>query len=93
MNSPCTVVLPAGPPKAGRATRARVYARTRELAVKAGRPPLQVSQSDYEQARRELTGETEMRRQEEVLDAAEDAARGSTAWENEGGRFAAPADR
>jgi hypothetical protein len=74
-------------------TRERVYARTRELAVRAGRPALQVSQSDYEQARLELTGEVEMGRQEAVLDAAEDTAMGSTIWENEGGRVAAPSDR
>jgi hypothetical protein len=34
-----------------------------------------------------------MGRQEAVLDAAEDTAMGSTIWENEGGRVAAPSDR
>ena len=58
--------LPSGTP--GRVTREMVYARTRGLAVNAGRPPLQITQADYEQARRELTGETEMTRQEARLD-------------------------
>jgi hypothetical protein len=46
-----------------------VQARTRELAVLAGRNSLAITQSDYEKARRELTGESEMKRQEAVLDA------------------------
>ena len=46
-----------------------VHARTRELAVLAGRTPLQVSQADYEQARQELTGESDPDRQDAVLDA------------------------
>ena len=49
-------------------TREMVYARTRELAVRAGRTSLQIAQSDYEQARAEMTGESEMERQEAVLD-------------------------
>ena len=84
MNPPISLVLSVGPLKTGLVTRERVYARTRELAVKAGRPALQVSQADYEQARRDLTGESDMARQEAVLDAA---------WENEGGRVAVSAVR
>ncbi len=61
-----------------------VQARTRELAVLAGRPSLAITQSDYEQARREMTGETEMSRQEAVLDAPTAVA----VWENEGGQTA-----
>jgi len=57
-------IIPLGP-----VTREMVQARTRELALLAGRPSHAVTQSDYEQARRELTGETEMSRQEDVLDA------------------------
>ena len=56
----------AGP---GRVTREMVHARTRTLALGAGRPPWQISQADYEQARRELTGESEMTRQEARLDS------------------------
>ncbi|MDQ5980950.1 MAG: hypothetical protein QG602_3928, partial [Verrucomicrobiota bacterium] len=55
---------------AGGVTREMVQNRTREMAVQAGRTPLQISQSDYERARIELTGETDMERQEAVLDAA-----------------------
>jgi hypothetical protein len=61
-----------------------VQARTRELAVLAGRTPLAITQSDYEQARREMTGETDMDRQEAVLDAPSAVA----VWENEGGHTA-----
>ncbi len=63
-----------------------VQARTRELAVLAGRHSLAITQADYEQARRELTGESEMGRQEAVLDAPAAVA----AWENEGGHTVPP---
>ena len=53
----------------GPVTRTQVRARTRELAVIAGRSPLQVSQVDYERAKRELTGETDPDRQNATLDA------------------------
>jgi len=46
-----------------------LHARTRRMAVSAGRSPLQITQADYEQARRELTGETDMSRQEARLDS------------------------
>lgn len=51
-------------------TRAMVHLRTRELTVIAGRDPQQVRQADYEQAMREVTGETDGDRQQAVLDAA-----------------------
>ena len=73
---------PAGTP--GRVTREMVHARTRSLAVSAGRPPWQISQADYEQARRELTGESEMARQEARLE--DDAESGP----REPGRSASP---
>jgi hypothetical protein len=50
-------------------TREDVHARARELALIDGRTPPDVSQADYEQAKRELTGESELDRQEAVLDA------------------------
>ncbi len=53
----------------GPVTRDLVHARARELALIAGRTPLQVSQADYEQAKRELTGESDPDRQEAILDA------------------------
>ena len=59
--------VPGGP--SGPVTRAMLHARTRELALRAGRSPWQITQSDYEQARRELTGESDMNRQEARLDA------------------------
>ncbi len=52
-----------------RVTRAMIQARTRELTLIAGRSPLDVCQSDYEQAKRELTGESDIDRQEAVLNA------------------------
>lgn len=90
MNQPRSLVLPTDPLKRGWVTRERVYARTRELAMKAGRPSLQVTQSDYEQARCELTGESDMLRQEAVLDAPSADTPASAAWENEGGQLAGP---
>ncbi|HEX2862279.1 MAG TPA: hypothetical protein VHN79_11590 [Lacunisphaera sp.] len=86
-------VSSAPPSGAGVAPRDRVYARTRELAVKAGRTFLQVSQADYERARVELTGESDMARQEAVLDAPPGQAPASAAGENEGDTTAHPAAR
>lgn len=37
---------------------------TRDLAARAGRKPPQITQQDYEQARRELTGERDTERQD-----------------------------
>ena len=67
--SPRQAGRPGHFPGAGPVTRAMVHARTRELAVLAGRTPLQASQADYEQARQELTGESDPDRQDAVLDA------------------------
>jgi hypothetical protein len=44
-----------------------VRSRTVELAVSAGRKPIEIRQSDYERAKRELTGETDFNRQQAVL--------------------------
>ncbi|BCU78722.1 hypothetical protein llg_34370 [Luteolibacter sp. LG18] len=55
-------------PEAGPVTREMVYSRTRELAALAGRPPLRVTQADYERAKSELTGESDPERQDAVLD-------------------------
>ncbi len=51
------------------AARERLNARTHEIAASSGRVPAQVTQSDYEQAKRELTGESESERQDAILDA------------------------
>lgn len=49
-------------------TREMVYSRTLELASLAGRSPLQIKQVDYERAKREMTGESDFERQQEMLD-------------------------
>lgn len=59
----------------GPVTRAMVQARAQELAVIAGRAPPHVTQTDYLQARRELTGESDMDRQDALLDALPETKR------------------
>ncbi len=44
-----------------------VRSRTVELALNAGRSSIEIRQSDYERAKRELTGETDSERQQAVL--------------------------
>lgn len=44
-----------------------VRSRTVELAILAGRRCSEIRQSDYERAKRELTGETDFDRQQAVL--------------------------
>jgi hypothetical protein len=61
---------PAQSPAIGILTpRERVHMRARELALMAGRVQLHVTQTDYEQAKREITGESDAARQEAILDA------------------------
>ena len=50
-------------------SRAAVNTRTHEIAALAGRTSPQVSQADYEQAKREITGEADIDRQNTLLDA------------------------
>jgi hypothetical protein len=50
-------------------TREQLKTRTRELALLAGRLPAHVLQKDYEEAKRELTGESDWDRQEARIDA------------------------
>jgi len=52
-------------------TREMVHARTLELASIDGRDSHQIKQVDYEQAKRELTGESDFDRQQELLDFPE----------------------
>lgn len=59
----------------GTVTREMVQARARELASLAGHTPPQVRQTDYEQAKRELTGESDMDRQDAVLEALPETKR------------------
>ncbi len=59
----------------GPVTREMVRARTRELALIAGRVPPHVTRVDYDQAKRELTGESDMDRQEAVLESIPETKR------------------
>lgn len=59
----------------GAVTRGMVYLRAKELAMISGRAPSQVSQFDYDQAKRELTGESDMDRQDEILESLPEAKR------------------
>jgi len=53
--------------RVGQVTHESVRARTRELALFAGRVPPHVTQADYEQAKRELTGESDLDRQQAMI--------------------------
>ena len=63
------------PVRSGPVNRGMAYARSRELAVLAGRTPPYVAQADYEQAKRELTGESDAERQDAILDGLPESAR------------------
>ncbi len=52
-------------------TRQMVHDRTLELAMIDGRSNLQIKQADYERAKRELTGESDFARQQEIFDFPE----------------------
>jgi len=49
-------------------TREMVYARTIELASLAGRASHEIKQFDYEQAKRDLTGESDFDKQQAAFD-------------------------
>lgn len=59
----------------GTVTRAMVHARASELAMIAGRTAQHVSQAEYEQAKRELTGESDIDRQEALLESIPESKR------------------
>jgi hypothetical protein len=59
----------------GTVTRDMVEARASELAAIAGRIPLEPSEADYEQAKRELTGDPEMDVQETALESKPESER------------------
>ena len=59
----------------GRVTREMARARARELALRAGYAIPHVRQADYEQAKRELTGESDIDRQDAVLDSIPETER------------------
>ena len=49
-------------------TREMVRTRSHELVQRAGREPSEVTHRDYSQARQELTGESDLDRQEARMD-------------------------
>jgi hypothetical protein len=59
----------------GAVTREMVRQRAVELAVINGRSKQEVSKSDWEQAKRELTGEADIDPQEEMLESASESER------------------
>jgi len=58
----------------GAVTRAMVNARAHELALITGHAP-HVSQAEYEQAKRELTGEADIDRQDELIESMPESKR------------------
>ncbi len=59
----------------GTVTRKMVRERAIELAVINGRPAQEASKSDWEQAKRELTGEPDMDLNEAILESAPESER------------------
>lgn len=59
----------------GPVSRAMVNKRASELAQISGRLPMAVTQSDYEQAKRELTGESDIDLQETILESIPESGR------------------
>ena len=60
-------ITPAADPPIGGSPRHQLQIRTRELAALAGRLPHEITQADYEQAKREVTGESNLDRQNAFL--------------------------
>ncbi len=59
----------------GPVTHAMVHGRAMELTLIAGRPPPHVAQIDYEQAKRELTGEPVIDLREAMLESIPESER------------------
>jgi len=59
----------------GTVTREMVHARAKELALIAGHPGGHVTQAEYEQAKRELTGESDIDRQDAILESMPESER------------------
>jgi hypothetical protein len=59
----------------GPVSRKMIQQRASELALIAGRPGNEVHQADYEQAKRELTGESDVDRQDAILNALPESKR------------------
>lgn len=59
----------------GTVTREMVLQRARELAIINGRSPKEVLDTDFEQARRELTGEDDISPQQKVIESLPESER------------------
>ncbi|HEY5078733.1 MAG TPA: hypothetical protein VII43_02755 [Opitutaceae bacterium] len=59
----------------GAVNRAMINKRAKELALMSGRIPPVVSDADYEQAERELSGGPELDRKEELIEALPESER------------------
>jgi hypothetical protein len=59
----------------GPVTQAMVQARAQELSTMAGRSTHQVTQADYERAKRELTGGSDIDRQDALLESLPESKR------------------
>jgi hypothetical protein len=68
----------------GPVTRAMVHARTKELALIAGRIPPEVSQVDYQQAQRELAGEAVIDLRDRLMESLPESKRWDPAPGTEG---------
>ena len=73
----------------GTVTRAMVRERAVDLAVINGRPPRDTSNSDWEQAKRELTGESDTDPKDAVLESAPETERWDPVAGSEGGKVSA----
>jgi len=70
----------------GPATRATARARARELCAMAGRRLEQVTQADYERVKRELTGASDVDRQDALLDGPRNPSAGIPLRVRKGGK-------
>jgi len=68
-------ILTENATEVGAVSREMVHARARELAQIGGRAAAEVSKADYDQAKRELTGESDLDRQDQMLDALPETER------------------
>jgi hypothetical protein len=59
----------------GTVSREILNKRARELAFLSGRPEAEITQADYEQAARELTGGTDLDPQEELMESLPESER------------------
>lgn len=74
-NSPDEGALTDQPTGISPVTREMVQVRARELALNEGRSPQHVAQGDYEEAKRELAGQSDMDRQDAMLDSISEEGR------------------